>query len=107
MSSTLQLIGAGSAVGSLTPLITAVVQRPEWSVRAKKIVAAVMALLAGVFTVAYEGGIEQFQHGVPTFATIAAVLAVSQSAHDLIWKPIGIAPAIESATTPKSRPAAR
>ncbi|MFF0754421.1 hypothetical protein [Streptomyces sp. NPDC004267] len=106
MSSTLQLIGTGSAVGSLTPLLTAVVQRPEWSVRAKKIVAVVMALLAGVVTVAYEGGVEQFQHGVPAFATIAAVIAVSQSAHDLIWKPTGFAPAIESITTPKSRPTA-
>jgi hypothetical protein len=102
MSSTLHLVGTGSAVGGLMPLVTAVVQRPEWSVRAKKTVAVVMALVAGVVTVAADGGLEQFQHGVPTLATIAAVLAVSQSAHDLIWKPSGVAPAIESATSPKT-----
>ncbi|MFD9248368.1 hypothetical protein [Streptomyces bottropensis] len=105
-STTLELVGTGSAVGGLMPLVTAVVQRPEWSVRAKKIVAAVMALIAGVVTVAADGGLEQFEHGVPTFATIAAVLAVSQSAHDLIWKPTGIAPAIESVTSPKGASAA-
>ncbi|PRH78848.1 hypothetical protein C6N75_12645 [Streptomyces solincola] len=106
MSSTLQLIGTGSAVGGLMPLITAVVQRPEWSVRNKKIVAAVMALLAGVVTVVSTSGLDQFQHGLPTLGTIGAVLAVSQSAHDLIWKPSGIAPVIESVTSPKTASAA-
>ncbi|MGW7596234.1 hypothetical protein [Streptomyces rubiginosohelvolus] len=106
MSSTLQLGGTGSAVGGLRPLITAVVQRPEWSVRAKKIVAALMALLAGVATVASTNGLGQLQHGLPTLGTIGAVLAVSPSAHDLIWKPSGIAPAIESITSPKTSPAA-
>ncbi|MBV1940779.1 hypothetical protein KUF83_30050 [Streptomyces sp. BV286] len=106
MSSTLQLVGTGSAVGGIMPLITAVVQRPEWSARNKKIVAAVMALLAGVVTVAAAGGLEQFQHGVPTLSAIGAVLAVSQSAHDLIWKPSGLAPAIESITSPNAASAA-
>ncbi|MER6232570.1 hypothetical protein ACFUC2_05240 [[Kitasatospora] papulosa] len=106
MSSTLQLLGTGSAVGGLMPLITAVVQRPEWSVRNKKIVAAVMALIAGVVTVVSTSGLDQFQHGLPALGTIGAVLAVSQSAHDLIWKPSGIAPAIESVTSPKPLSAA-
>lgn len=106
MSSTLELIGTGSAVGGLMPLLTAVVQRPHWSVRAKKVVAAVMALVAGVVTVAAAGGLDQFQHGIPTLSAIGAVLAVSQSAHDLIWKPSGVAPAIESVTSPKTASAA-
>ncbi|WP_330335700.1 hypothetical protein OHS33_38630 (plasmid) [Streptomyces sp. NBC_00536] len=104
--STLDSIAAGSAVGSMLPLLTAVVQRPQWSVRAKKIVAVVTALIAGVVTVAYVDGPEQFQHGLPTLATLAAVLAASQSAYDLVWKPTSIAPVIESATSPKEAPTA-
>jgi hypothetical protein len=104
--STLDSLAAGSAVGSLLPLFTAIVQRPEWSVRAKKIVAVVMALVAGAATVASVGGLEQFQHGVPTLGTFAAVLAASQSTYDLVWKPTSIAPVIESATSPKSAPTA-
>ncbi|MFD4933434.1 hypothetical protein [Streptomyces virginiae] len=104
--STLDSIAAGSAVGSLLPLLTAVVQRPGWSVRTKKIVATVTALLAGLVTVGSVGGLEQFQHGLPTLGTLAAVLAASQAAYDLVWKPTSIAPAIESVTSPKEAPAA-
>ncbi|RSS97269.1 hypothetical protein EF903_01740 [Streptomyces sp. WAC05292] len=104
--STLDSIAAGSAVGALLPLLTAVVQRPQWSVRTKKIVAVVTALFAGVVTVASIGGPEQFQQGLPTLGTLAAVLAASQSAYDLVWKPSTIAPAIESATSPKVAPTA-
>ncbi|MGW0562965.1 hypothetical protein ACWDZ4_20655 [Streptomyces sp. NPDC003016] len=86
----------------MLPLLTAVLQRPQWSVRAKKIVAVVTALVAGVLTVVSVGGLEQFQHGLPTLATIIAVLAASQSAYDLIWKPSRIAPVIESVTSPKT-----
>ncbi|MFD0352998.1 hypothetical protein ACFVHW_04500 [Streptomyces sp. NPDC127110] len=101
---TLDTIATGSAVGAFLPLLTAVVQRPHWSVRTKKIVAVITALVAGVVTVAYVGGPEQFQHGLPTFATLAAVLAASQSAYDLVWKPTSIAPVIEAVTSPNSAP---
>ncbi|MER7759483.1 hypothetical protein [Streptomyces sp. NPDC097619] len=99
--STLDSIVTGSAVGAFLPLLTAIVQRPQWSVLTKKIVAVVTALVAGLLTVAAVGGPEQFQHGLPTLGTLAAVLAASQSAYDLIWKPTTIAPAIEAATSPK------
>ncbi|WP_445520378.1 hypothetical protein [Streptomyces sp. NEAU-174] len=99
--STLDSITTGAQVGALLPLITALVQRPAWSAEVKKMVAVVLALVAGVITVATSGGWEQFQHGTMTFATITAVLAASQSTYDLIWKPSKVAPAIESATSPK------
>ncbi|MFB8026035.1 MULTISPECIES: hypothetical protein [unclassified Streptomyces] len=103
MSSSLTIVAAGSGVGSVLPLITAVLQRPEWSVRAKKITAVVVALLAGLGTVASVDGLDQFQHGaLPALATVGAVVAASQSAYDLIWKPLRIAPAIERATSPKA-----
>lgn len=90
----------GAQVGALLPLLTAIVQRPAWSAQVKKIVAVVLALVAGVVTVAASGGWAQFQQGSLTFATIIAVLTVSQSTYDLLWKPSGIAPVIERVTTP-------
>ncbi|MEU8540919.1 hypothetical protein AB0C52_13180 [Streptomyces sp. NPDC048717] len=90
----------GAQVGALLPLLTAIVQRPHWSPRAKKIVAVAVAVAAGVVTVAATGGWQQFQHGSLTLATVIAVLTVSQSTYDLLWKPSQIAPVIERATTP-------
>lgn len=104
--STLDSITSGALVGALLPLLTAVVQRPAWSAEVKKVVAVVIALVAGVATVAASGGWEQFQHGTLTFATVTAVLAASQATYDLIWKPSKVAPAIESVTSPKPGEAA-
>lgn len=101
MSSTLDALVAGSTVGAFLPLLIAVVQRPQWSVRSKKTVAVVVSLFGGFVTVAQTSGLEQFQHSMPTLATVAAVLAASQSTYDLIWKPTRIAPVIEAATSPR------
>ncbi|MEU0857427.1 hypothetical protein ABZ352_18585 [Streptomyces griseofuscus] len=103
--STLHTLATGSAVGGLLPLLTAVVQRPHWAVPIKKAVAVVMALVAGIVTVVSADGLDQFQHGA-ALATLATVVAASQSAYDLIWKPTQIGPTIETATSPKSAPAA-
>ncbi|MFD7334943.1 hypothetical protein ACFV98_02920 [Streptomyces violascens] len=100
MSSTLDSIATGSAVGSLIPLLTAIVQRPTWSVATKKVVATVVALLGGVITVVSVDGLDLFEHGLPTLGTLAAVLAASQATYDLVWKPSKVAPAIESVTSP-------
>lgn len=99
--STLDSVTTGAQVGAFLPLITAIVQRPSWSTEVKKIVAVVLALVAGVVTVATAGGWEQFQHGTLTFAAIMSVLAASQATYDLVWKPSKVAPAIESVTSPK------
>lgn len=98
--STLQTVATGSAVGGFLPLLTAVVQRPHWSAQAKQLVAVAVALVAGVVTVISSGGLSQFQDGWLSAGTLGAVVAASQAAYDLIWKPSSLAPAIESATTP-------
>ncbi|OEJ21001.1 hypothetical protein [Streptomyces subrutilus] len=98
---TLDSITAGAQVGALLPLLTAVVQRPAWSAKVKKKVALVVALVAGVATVAGTGGWAQFQHGGLTLTTILAVVAASQATYDLVWKPTTLAPLIESVTSPK------
>uniref|UniRef100_UPI003F494171 hypothetical protein n=1 Tax=Streptomyces sp. CA-136453 TaxID=3240050 RepID=UPI003F494171 len=100
--STLDTIAVGSGVGTLLPLLTAIVQQPFWSASVKRVVAVVLALGAGVITVASTGsGLDQFTHGIPTLGTLAAVLAASQAAHDLLWKPSTITSRIESKTSPQ------
>jgi hypothetical protein len=95
---TLETLAAGSGVGAVLPLLIAVVQQPFWSARVKRIVAVVVAGIAGVVTVASTGGLDQFTHGIPTLGTIGAVLAASQAAHDLVWKPSTLTDVIESKT---------
>ncbi|QFG13267.1 hypothetical protein SEA_GILGAMESH_75 [Streptomyces phage Gilgamesh] len=103
MSSTLDALSTGVQVGAVLPLLTAVVQRPAWSATYKKVVAVVAALVAGVATVAADGGWDQFQHGKLTMATVFGVLAASQTSYDLLWKPSKLAPWVEALTT-KKRP---
>lgn len=101
MSATLEALSTGGQVGAVLPLLTAVVQRPAWSERYKKVVAVLAALVAGVVAVAADGGWDQFQHGKLTMVTIFGVLAASQTSYDLVWKPSKLAPIIEALTTKK------
>ncbi|MEU1273548.1 hypothetical protein [Streptomyces sp. NPDC005799] len=102
MSATLESLTTGVQVGTVLPLLTAVVQRPAWSAKYKKVVAVVVALVAGVATVAADSGWDQFEHGKLTMATILGVLAASQTSYDLVWKPSKLAPIIEALTTKKT-----
>ncbi|MFD3815100.1 hypothetical protein ACFWRZ_08540 [Streptomyces rubiginosohelvolus] len=95
-------ITVGAQVGVILPLLTAVVQRPAWSAKAKRVVAAVAALVAGVLTVAVDGGWAQFQLGTHTTLTVLGVLAAAQTSYDLVWKPTRVAPTIETVTSPKA-----
>ncbi|MFE6639484.1 hypothetical protein ACFVFT_38025 [Streptomyces tendae] len=102
MSATLEALSTGVQVGAVLPLLTAVVQRPAWSAAYKKVVAVVAALIAGVATVAADGGWDQFQHGKLTMATVFGVLAASQTSYDLLWKPSKLAPWVEALTVKKT-----
>ncbi|MGX1268113.1 hypothetical protein [Streptomyces phaeoluteigriseus] len=101
MSATLEALSTGGQVGAVLPLLTAVVQRPAWSAKHKKVVAVVAALVAGVVAVAADGGWDQFQHAKLTTVTLLGVLAASQTSYDLVWKPSKLAPMIEAITTNK------
>ena len=101
MSATLEALSTSGQVGAVLPLLTAIVQRPAWSERYKKVVAVVAALVAGIVAVAADGGWDQFQHGKLTMVTIFGVLAASQTSYDLVWKPSKLAPIIEAITTKK------
>ena len=81
-----------SLVGFFSPLAIAVIQQARWTTRTKSLVAfgfyvaAVTAWLQGIFT---------------TSGLVVAVLVVfvtAGNAYQLLWKPTGVAPAIESHT---------
>ncbi|MET8696813.1 hypothetical protein ABZV65_30235 [Streptomyces bauhiniae] len=94
----LYALTTGAKVGLLLPLLTAVVQQPGWPARVKKWVAVAAAGVAGVVTVAAEGGWAQFHYAHLTVVTLAGVLAASQASYVLLWKPIKLAPWIEALT---------
>lgn len=82
------------AVGFFSPLVIAVIQQTRWSARRQAIVA--FAFYVGVSTVtAWLNGIFN------TAGIIVAILVIfvtAGNAYKLLWKPTGVAPAIEKAT---------
>lgn len=83
--------------GFLTPLLTSVVQQPQWSSRVRTLVAVVASVIVGVVTLLANGS---FNDGAQTVLSIVALVVVtSATAYKTIYVPAGIAPAIERATS--------
>ena len=82
------------AVGFFSPLVIAVIQQSRWSPRKQSIVAflfyvavaTVTAWLAGIFTTA----------GI--IVAILVIFITAGNSYKLLWKPTGVAPAIQAAT---------
>lgn len=82
-------------VGVLAPLLTAVVQQPQWSTRTRRIVAVVVALVLGAATTAVSG---QLGQGSTLLTALAAVLVSSQATYGTLWG--AATQRIEQATSP-------
>lgn len=84
------------AVGFFSPLVISVIQQSRWSARRQSvvafvfyvIVAAVTAWLNGIFTTV----------GIVT--AVLVVFVIASTAYRALWKPVGVAPAIEAVTSP-------
>ncbi|MEV0090475.1 hypothetical protein [Streptomyces sp. NPDC050738] len=85
-------------IGFVSPPAIAVVQQPRWSGPARAFFMLLASLLIGVGTAYFNDALHAAT--VATNLLIAAV-AVGTSYHSL-WKPAGIAPGIEAATSPGS-----
>ena len=83
-------------VGALTPPLLAVIQQPRWSglVRSSFMVGA--AAVDGVITTLLENNFDWSNWVKSSLMCGVAVIA----AYHGIWKPNGVAPAIEKATVP-------
>lgn len=87
------------AVGFFSPLAIAVIQQSGWSPRRQSIVAflfyvavaAVTAWLSGIFNTA----------GI--IIAILVIFVTAGNSYKLLWKPTGVAPAIQSATSKQGR----
>lgn len=81
-------------VGFFSPLVIAVIQQSRWSPRRQSVVAfcfyvavaAVTAWLAGIFNTA----------GI--IVAILVIFVTAGNSYKLLWKPTGVAPAIQAAT---------
>lgn len=83
-------------VGFLLPNAVAVVNQPGWSRATKAVWTLIVCVLAGAGTAWFNGAFTG--RGVVSSILVIAVLALVT--YQTIWKPSGIAPAIERATSP-------
>lgn len=81
-------------VGAVLPLLIAVVQQSRFSGQMRQVVSIIVAAIAGVGTVLASGNFDAQNWLV----TLVAVIGAAQASYALIFKPSGIAPAIESKT---------
>lgn len=82
------------AVGFFSPLVIAVIQQTRWSPRRQAIVAFAFYVVVAAVTAWLQGIFTAF--GIVTAFLVIFVTAAT--AYRNLWKPTGIAPAIESAT---------
>jgi hypothetical protein len=83
------------AVGFFSPPVIAVIQQAAWSARRKSIVAFVFYLIVA-FVTAWLNGIFST---VGLVTAVLVVFVVASTAYKALWKPTGVAPAIEAATS--------
>ncbi|MFD7830712.1 hypothetical protein [Streptomyces sp. MJM8645] len=92
--------GYGAAVGSVLPILAAIVLRPHWSPKAKQMIVGVLAGISGAATVAAQGGFSDPVRPGALLTAIVAVFAASEVSYAALWHRSGIAPKIEIATSP-------
>jgi len=86
--------------GVLTPLLTSLVQQPQWTNRTRSLVGVAVAIVIGILTCLAQGTLDLIDtQPENVLATLALVLVASQAAYQSLWKMTGIAPAIERATS--------
>lgn len=93
----------GVFAGVFTPLLISVAQRKTWTGATRTLVGVGISIVIGILTCLSDG---TFTHTKTLLATVAAVTLVSVTTYKGLWKPSGIAPALEKATTPGARHAA-
>jgi hypothetical protein len=94
-------LGLWSTVaGFLTPLAVAVINQPRWSPFVRALLTVVFCVAVAAATTALEGKLD----GDRWLTSSLLVLVAAITSYQTLWK--NVAPAVESATSPKSPPAA-
>jgi phosphotransferase system glucose/maltose/N-acetylglucosamine-specific IIC component len=84
-------------VGSLLPNLIAVAIQPGWRKEVRGLAAFGICIVAGTVVAVLQGEIGD---GRTLAASVVGVLVTSQVLYTTLWKPSGIAPIIERATSP-------
>ena len=89
------LVMWASIVGFLSPLIVSIIQQPKFNDAAKAVITFLYCLVTSFITVILEGRFTQER-----FVTcLLFVFVTAMTAYRGLWRPTGVSPAIESATT--------
>jgi VIT1/CCC1 family predicted Fe2+/Mn2+ transporter len=81
-------------VGFFLPLALSVIQQSNWSDRLRAVVAFLACLLAGAGTAFFQGDLTGRRFVSATLLVLVTALATYRN----LWKPTGVAPAIETKT---------
>ena len=85
------------AVGFFSPLVIAVIQQSAWSARRQSVVAFGFYLAVALVTAWLQG----IFNTVGIVTAVLVVFVTASTAYKNLWKPTGVAPAIESKTLVK------
>lgn len=91
------LIMLSAVVAIFSPLVISLITRPGWSGKVKTAIMLGYSGVVGVLT-AYLSG--QFD-GLDILGAVLTVILVTATSYQTIFKPSGISPKIEEATSPK------
>lgn len=94
------LLLANGVVGFALPGLIAVITREAWSPKAKSVAAFAVCLAAAAVTAAAAGDLTPAGWG----AGVLIVFAAARTSYAGLWRPTGVAPAIEAATSPTPAP---
>lgn len=89
------LLWISALVGGLLPHAISVVNQSHWSSGVKSVIAFAACIVAA-FVVAYAENKFDFKN---IATSLAFVFALAQTSYQGLWKPTGIADAVESTTT--------
>jgi hypothetical protein len=82
-------------VGTISPLVIAVIQQRNWASHVKAVVTVVAAIVIGLGNVYFNGMFNLTDMAKSILLVFVATIVTYQG----FWKPVGVAPAIESATS--------
>lgn len=94
-----ELVAIILSVGGLLPLLTSVVEQPQWSARTRTVMSVIVSIIAGIVTYVSAEGLH-FESPSAIVATVVGVIITSAAAYKTLWKPTGATQAIEDATSP-------
>lgn len=89
------------AVGTLLPLLTAVVEQPRWSRSTRAVMSVAISVIAGLVAYVSQHGLE-FSSVSSVVVFVIGVVLASAASYESIWKPTGVASSIEQKTAPSS-----